>query len=161
MSIPNCTWFSQLYWYNSAGTSHDTTFCCLQRKSSPARLNIGSKQQTGSTEVRFCPYPFPHRSPPDSTVATECWSLLQQALSRSVWSDLKTLEFIALPTDMPEVLSPSNSHVEQSLLISAWRADEPGYVCVDGKPTPDRHAQLKLGMTRDLRPKADLSLRLT
>ena len=68
MSIPNCTWFSQLYWYNSAETSYDTAFCCLQRKSSPARPNIGSKQ-TGSAEVRFCPHPFPHGSPPDSTVA--------------------------------------------------------------------------------------------
>ena len=68
MSIPNCTWFSQLYWYNSAETSYDTAFCCLQRKSSPARPNIGSKQ-TGSAEVRFCAHPFPHGSPPDSTVA--------------------------------------------------------------------------------------------
>ncbi|KZV70428.1 hypothetical protein PENSPDRAFT_752618 [Peniophora sp. CONT] len=84
---------------------------------------------------------------------------LKHALSQSVWADLHTLEVLRLPEDKSEMTREAQI-IDEGLVFSAWRQDEPGYACVSG-PTYDRRTQLRLGTTQDLRPKPDFCLHLT
>ncbi|KZV70429.1 hypothetical protein PENSPDRAFT_752619 [Peniophora sp. CONT] len=89
------------------------------------------------------------------------WRSLEHALSKPVWADLHTLELMGIPEDQPEMLRTVQTEDEGSLLFSAWREDEPGYVCVTGQPTNDYNIQLRLGTTQELRPKPAFSVQLT
>ncbi|VDB91807.1 unnamed protein product [Peniophora sp. CBMAI 1063] len=89
------------------------------------------------------------------------WTYLEHALSKPAWADLHTIELLGLPEDRPEMVRIPQHEDEGSLVFSAWREDEPAYVCITGQPTADRYAQLRLGSTQELRPKPNFNLQLT
>lgn len=88
------------------------------------------------------------------------WNYIEHALCKPAWADLSTLELLGLPENEPEMVRHAQAKDEGALVFSAWRLDEPGYVCISGQPTGDRCAQLRLGTTQNLRPKPDFHLHL-
>ncbi|KZV70430.1 hypothetical protein PENSPDRAFT_752620 [Peniophora sp. CONT] len=92
------------------------------------------------------------------TIDPQTRNALERALTRYAWVDLRTLEVSLLPDAQSEMSRADHGRDKLACLVSAWRDDEPGYVCVDGQPTPDRQAKLRLGLTQDLRPEPDFRL---